>query len=202
MKSSKNCRTSSFQVFPGSLRTQRYFLISKTFCLIFYQFVERCFPNNYSILLRVQGSRDTSRSLSCDSGRSSLCTQLNFITQISALWWKFVCHQLEIHIFSVLIWMLYRLGSVKGDDIILTNLRVPPPILFPTLLHGNHPETPQRPPRESPENVWRISHIFIRWLEDPFLGDIIHQDGHDYIFGRGAIDDKHSVVGFLGARQF
>ena len=79
MKSSKNCRTSSFQVFPGSLRTQRYFLISKTFCLIFYQFVERCFPNNYSILLRVQGSRDTSRSLSCDSGRSSLYTQMKFI---------------------------------------------------------------------------------------------------------------------------
>ena len=83
MKSSKNCRTSSFQVFPGSLRTQRYFLISKTFCLIFYQFVERCFPNNYSILLRVQGSRDTSRSLSCDSGRSSLYTRMNFITQVS-----------------------------------------------------------------------------------------------------------------------
>ena len=36
-----------------------------------------------------------------------------------------------------------------------------------------------------------------RWLEDPFLGEIIRQDGQDYIFGRGAIDDKHSVVDFL-----
>lgn len=40
-----------------------------------------------------------------------------------------------------------------------------------------------------------------RWSEDPFLGDIIHQDGQDFIFGRGAIDDKHSVVGFLPERK-
>ena len=42
---------------------------------------------------------------------------------------------------------------------------------------------------------------FIRWLEDPFLGDVINQDGEDYIFGRGAIDDKHSVVGFCLQRK-
>ena len=29
------------------------------------------------------------------------------------------------------------------------------------------------------------------------MGEIIHQDGQDYIFGRGAIDDKHSVVFLL-----
>jgi len=40
-----------------------------------------------------------------------------------------------------------------------------------------------------------------RWLEDPFLGEIIHQDGQNYIFGRGAIDDKHSVVGILQALE-
>jgi len=33
------------------------------------------------------------------------------------------------------------------------------------------------------------------------LGDIINQDGEDYIFGRGAIDDKHSVVGILQALE-
>ncbi len=30
------------------------------------------------------------------------------------------------------------------------------------------------------------------WSHDPFLGDIVHDDetDSDYIFGRGAIDDK------------
>jgi carboxypeptidase PM20D1 len=40
-----------------------------------------------------------------------------------------------------------------------------------------------------------------RWLEEPFLGEVVEQDGGRFIFGRGAIDDKHSVVGILLALE-
>lgn len=36
---------------------------------------------------------------------------------------------------------------------------------------------------------------------DPFLGEVVEQDGDTFIFGRGAIDDKHSVVGILLALE-
>ena len=36
-----------------------------------------------------------------------------------------------------------------------------------------------------------------RWDHDPFLGDIVEDDGTEYVFGRGAIDDKHSLMGIL-----
>ena len=57
-------------------------------------------------------------------------------------------------------------------------------------------------PYTQPQNIeacveYAPTLLLHRWLEDPFLGEIIHQDGQDYIFGRGAIDDKHSVVDFL-----
>ena len=39
------------------------------------------------------------------------------------------------------------------------------------------------------------------WEYDPFLGDIIEESGKEYIFGRGAIDDKHSVFGILEALE-
>lgn len=35
------------------------------------------------------------------------------------------------------------------------------------------------------------------WDLDPFLGEVVNQDGADYIYGRGCIDDKHSVIGIL-----
>ena len=40
-----------------------------------------------------------------------------------------------------------------------------------------------------------------RWDANPFLGDIVEDDGKQFIFGRGAIDDKHSVVGILQALE-
>ena len=40
-----------------------------------------------------------------------------------------------------------------------------------------------------------------QWLEEPFLGEVVEQDGGRFIFGRGAIDDKHSVVGILLALE-
>lgn len=36
-----------------------------------------------------------------------------------------------------------------------------------------------------------------RWDHDPFLGDIVEEDGTEFVFGRGAIDDKHSLMGIL-----
>ena len=38
-----------------------------------------------------------------------------------------------------------------------------------------------------------------RWDRDPFLGQVVDQEGELYVWGRGAIDDKHSVVGILQA---
>lgn len=42
------------------------------------------------------------------------------------------------------------------------------------------------------------------WSHDPFLGDIIEdeEDGKSYVFGRGAIDDKQSVLGILEALRY
>ena len=42
-----------------------------------------------------------------------------------------------------------------------------------------------------------------RWRDglNPFLGEVVEQDGDSFIFGRGAIDDKHSVVGILLALE-
>ena len=40
-----------------------------------------------------------------------------------------------------------------------------------------------------------------RWDAEPFLGDLVEQEGEQFIFGRGAIDDKHSVVGILLALE-
>jgi len=38
-----------------------------------------------------------------------------------------------------------------------------------------------------------------KWDFEPFLGEIVEQDDDQFIYGRGAIDDKHSVVGILQA---
>lgn len=38
-----------------------------------------------------------------------------------------------------------------------------------------------------------------QWSYPPFHGDIIQEDGLSYVFGRGAIDDKQSVIGILEA---
>ena len=38
-----------------------------------------------------------------------------------------------------------------------------------------------------------------RWDHDPFLGDIVEENGEKFVFGRGAIDDKHSLMGILQA---
>ena len=59
LKSSRIYKTSSYQASPGSLTNQRYIALQNDY-LIFRQFVSRSFPNNYSILLRVQGSHETS----------------------------------------------------------------------------------------------------------------------------------------------
>ena len=40
---------------------------------------------------------------------------------------------------------------------------------------------------------------FSRWDHDPFLGEIVEEDGEEFVFGRGAIDDKHSLMGILQA---
>jgi len=37
------------------------------------------------------------------------------------------------------------------------------------------------------------------WDHQPFLGQILQQDEVDFVYGRGAIDDKHSVIGILQA---
>jgi len=39
------------------------------------------------------------------------------------------------------------------------------------------------------------------WDLDPFLGKIVTQGDGDFIYGRGAIDDKHSVIGILQALE-
>ena len=44
-------------------------------------------------------------------------------------------------------------------------------------------------------------HFQFRWDYDPFLGDFVEEDGEKYIFGRGAIDDKHSLMGILQALE-
>ena len=36
-----------------------------------------------------------------------------------------------------------------------------------------------------------------RWDHDPFLGATVLEDGEEFVFGRGAIDDKHSLMGIL-----
>ena len=38
-----------------------------------------------------------------------------------------------------------------------------------------------------------------RWDHDPFLGATVLEDGKEFVFGRGAIDDKHSLMGILQA---
>ena len=38
-----------------------------------------------------------------------------------------------------------------------------------------------------------------RWNHDPFLGATVLEDGEEFVFGRGAIDDKHSLMGILQA---
>ena len=42
------------------------------------------------------------------------------------------------------------------------------------------------------------------WEYNPFLGDIIEDDddGEKYVYGRGAIDDKHSVFGILETLEY
>jgi len=40
-----------------------------------------------------------------------------------------------------------------------------------------------------------------RWDLDPFLGEIVEQDDDHFVYGRGAIDDKHSVIGILQALE-
>lgn len=40
-----------------------------------------------------------------------------------------------------------------------------------------------------------------KWDLDPFLGEIVEQDNDQFIYGRGAIDDKHSVIGILQALE-
>ena len=40
-----------------------------------------------------------------------------------------------------------------------------------------------------------------RWERDPFLGSVVEEDGEQFVWGRGAIDDKHSLVGILQALE-
>lgn len=40
-----------------------------------------------------------------------------------------------------------------------------------------------------------------QWDHEPFLGEVVDQDDDQFIYGRGAIDDKHSVVGILQALE-
>ena len=40
-----------------------------------------------------------------------------------------------------------------------------------------------------------------KWDLEPFLGRIVEQDDDQFIYGRGAIDDKHSVIGILQALE-
>eukprot|EP00092_Neocalanus_flemingeri_P018492 GFUD01020012.1.p1 GENE.GFUD01020012.1~~GFUD01020012.1.p1 ORF type:complete len:582 (-),score=147.32 GFUD01020012.1:33-1778(-) len=39
------------------------------------------------------------------------------------------------------------------------------------------------------------------WELDPFLGEIVEQEDEQFVYGRGAIDMKHSVVGILQALE-
>ena len=43
------------------------------------------------------------------------------------------------------------------------------------------------------------SALTLRWDHDPFLGATVLEDGEEFVFGRGAIDDKHSLMGILQA---
>ncbi|TRY64118.1 hypothetical protein TCAL_00447 [Tigriopus californicus] len=44
---------------------------------------------------------------------------------------------------------------------------------------------------------------FDLWTHDPFdAGIVTESDGQDYIFGRGAIDDKHAVLGIMEALEY
>ena len=38
-----------------------------------------------------------------------------------------------------------------------------------------------------------------QWDHPPFLGEVIDQGGVNYVYGRGAIDDKHNLIGILEA---
>ena len=38
-----------------------------------------------------------------------------------------------------------------------------------------------------------------RWQRDPFLGELVEDEGEQFVWGRGAIDDKHSLVGIMQA---
>jgi len=40
-----------------------------------------------------------------------------------------------------------------------------------------------------------------QWDHQPFLGEVIDQGGVQYVYGRGTVDDKHSVIGILQALQ-
>ncbi|XP_023342401.1 N-fatty-acyl-amino acid synthase/hydrolase PM20D1.1, partial [Eurytemora carolleeae] len=40
-----------------------------------------------------------------------------------------------------------------------------------------------------------------RWDHPPFQDQIISEEGVEYVFGRGALDDKHSVIGILQALE-
>ena len=40
-----------------------------------------------------------------------------------------------------------------------------------------------------------------RWERDPFLGSLVEEEGEQFVWGRGAIDDKHSLVGILQALE-
>ena len=51
------------------------------------------------------------------------------------------------------------------------------------------------------DSVLASTHFPCRWDAEPFLGDLVEQEGEQFIFGRGAIDDKHSVVGILLALE-
>ena len=36
-----------------------------------------------------------------------------------------------------------------------------------------------------------------RWDNPPFLGELVEEAGEQFVYGRGAIDDKHSLMGIL-----
>ncbi|CAG0884080.1 unnamed protein product [Cyprideis torosa] len=71
-----------------------------------------------------------------------------------------------------------RLYTIKGSD----------PSLHPILLCAHTDVVPV----DAPEN----------WDAPPFGADEVVEDGKTYIYGRGAIDDKHAVMGILEATDY
>ena len=56
----KNLQDFLTSTFPWVFKKSKVYFLPNLLSDIFQQFVERSFPNNYSILLRVQGSHETS----------------------------------------------------------------------------------------------------------------------------------------------